>query len=214
VETARDWAAWAGAPAGTPLPDAAPVRHLLLRADNRIEVHRLAPLAAAVMDALAAPGTLDEVAARVSAGFAPGAAPPADRLRGAVLAQLRALHAMGAVAVDASAPPGRVIDRMAAAACGDGDPAPPAVRARAVLARAVETVHPRLDDALQADLEAASAPARMRVLLECAGAGPLFEPLLAACEASDPETRLIALRALLDAIERTFGGGELVVPAE
>lgn len=214
VETHRDWAAWAGAPAPPPVPEPAPVRHLLLRADLRVQVHRLAPLAAAVLDALSQPGTVDEVAARVSAGFAPGAAPPADRLRGAVLAQLRALHGMGAVAMDASAPPGRLLDRLAAAACGDGDPAPPAVRARAVLARAVETVRPLLDDALQADLVAASAPARMRMLLQAACAAPLFEPLLAACETDDPRERLAALRALLDTMERCFGGGELLVPAE
>jgi hypothetical protein len=214
VETQRDWTAWAGAPAGSPVPEPVPVRSLLLRGDNRVQVHRLAPLAAAVLDALTAPGTLDDVAARVSAGFAPGAAPPADRLGAAVLAQLRALHEMGAVAVDASAPPGRLLDRLAAAACGDGDPAPPSVRARAVLARAVETVRPLLEDALQADLVAASTPARMRMLLQAACAGPLFEPLLAVCEVDDPRARLAALRALLDTMERCFGGGELLVTAE
>lgn len=214
VETQRDWTAWAGAPAGSPVPEPASVRYLLLRGDLRVQMHRLAPLAAAVLDALSAPGTLDDVASRVSAGFAPGAAPPGDRLRAAVLAQLRALHEMGTVAVDASAPPGRLLDRLAAAACGDGDPAPPSVRARAVLARAVETVRPLLDDALQADLVAASTAARMRMLLQAACAGPLFEPLLAACEAGDPRARLAALRALLDTMERCFGGGELLVTAE
>lgn len=216
VETTHDWNAWRDRPRDAPLPGPAPTVHLLVRADNRVRAHRLAPLTAAVVAALTSPRTLDVLLARVAAAFPAGEAPDPGVLRGAVLAQLRSLRALGAVAVDAAPPPARALGRLDAACRGEGDPAPPTTAARAGVARLVEQTRALLrGDPLLARMVAASVPGRTRTLLRPMLAVPLFEPLLAACErAPDEGARRAAVDELLDVLENGYGTGEMVVPIE
>jgi lantibiotic biosynthesis protein len=213
VETAHDWAAWLEGEDALPAPE--PARHLVVRAGNRARVRRLTPFAAVVAGALGEPRTLDGLLAEVAAAFPPGAAPPPEALRPAVLGQLASFRALGAVAVHAAPPRERALDRLAAAARGGGDPAPASVRARAALARHVETVLPLLSgDPLLAAAAAVAVPAQTRALLRDALAAPLFAEELEACAAAEgAEAAREALEALLDAVDRSFGGGDLLAPA-
>lgn len=209
VETAHDWAAW---PADAPAPPDGPAAWLVVRRDNRARAHRLEPFAAAVMAALEPARTLARVVEEVSGGFSQGSAPPPERLRAAVVAQLRAAWRMGAVAVDAEPPLDAALRRLAAAAAGDAPPA--AIQARDVVARQVEWARERLDgDPLLAHVVALSGAAELEATLHAIHARVLFADLLAAVhDAASPAARVDAFRRLLDAVGGAFRTDEVFLP--
>jgi hypothetical protein len=210
VETAHDCAAW---PEGADEPPEGPAHFLVVRGANRGRAHRLVPFAAAVLAALSPPRTLDEVAAAVADGFPPGTAPEPERLRAAIVGQLRAAWRQGAVRVTPVPPLEAALDRLAAAAAGEAPPA--AIQARDAIARQVESARALLaaGDPLMAQVVAASTTSELEAALHAVHARPLFAEWLAAVHAAaDGAARLEAFAALLDAVDSAFAPGEMLLP--